>query len=133
MILQYRGSKNNWCYEEANTIIWANVNVKEAINKYRVGGEKYAQRKFELENNPMNARETSLKFSCDMHNEVNELIKKETNCANDIIYLIGDLIFTEMDNVCVVTLQDKNKLITYVFNSGVYILNNSGGTVQKIA
>ena len=68
-----------------------------------------------------------------MQNAVNRLIQKETNCGDDIVYLIGNTRFDQMENVCVVTLRDKNKDITYVFEKDVYILNNSGTTVQKIA
>jgi len=133
MILQYKGSKNNWCYEESNTIIWSNVWVGDITKDYREGNkyDEYLKEQMKLQGEEL--KQLNIIYARRMLDEVNELIKKETNCADDIVYLIGDLIFTEMDNICVVTLKDKNKYCTYVFNSGVYILNNSGGTVQKIA
>lgn len=139
MILQYKGFNNNWCYEEANTIVWSNVWVGKETRDYRNGGcrsilfEKDMQKhRGTTEHNEIYAPK-KLAYVNEMHKAVDKLIQKETNCADEIIYLIGDKKFDELENVCVVTLKDKMKYITYVFTEGVYILNNSGGTVQKIA
>lgn len=43
MILQYKGFNNNWCYEEAETIIFANVWVGKETKDYRRGGVRYDQ------------------------------------------------------------------------------------------
>ena len=124
MILQYKGYNNNWCYEEANTIIWANICVGRITQDYK-------EKKINLNQNVDSTQE--MHNVQEMHKAVNELIQSETNCDSDIIYLIGNKSFSDLDNICVVTLKDKMKYITYVFIEGVYILNNSGGTVQKIA
>ena len=63
---------------------------------------------------------------------VDRLIREETHCGDEIVYHI-DKPFDQMDNVIVVTLNDKNKNITYVFESGVFLLNSKGQTVQKLA
>lgn len=59
-------------------------------------------------------------------------VHEETGCGDEIIYHINGR-FDNMENVCVVSLKDRNKLTTHVFESGVYLLNNRGQTVQKIA
>lgn len=135
MILQYKGFKNNWCYEEANTICWANANVDCVLDKYRPNGEKYLQREVDREASHHHVREVDLKYSHDMLNDVNAYLKEKTGCADEIVYLINSngTPFIDMHDICVVTLKDKDKYSTYVFEKGVYILNNSGKTVQKIA
>lgn len=157
MILQYKGFNNNWCYEEANTITWANVWVGKETREYREDSQRYiaclksrkdfylkrqAQcrgRKFESTEYQEFLRakqdfdEASLKYVKEMHQAVDRLIKGETHCSDDIVYLIGNTPFDQLENVCVVMLRDKNKDVTYVFEKGVYILNNSGTTVQRIA
>ncbi len=133
MILQYKGFKNNWCYEEANTITWANVWVGKETRDYRKNGVRYNL--YIKDRDKLRGQciaELDLKYVKEMHEAVDRLIKKETNCSDNIIYLIGDKRFDELENVCVVTLKDKDKYTTYVFVEGVYLLNNSGGTVQKI-
>ena len=119
MILEYRGFNNNWCFIEAQTIISSNVFVGDVVSKakktsYTDDGQALA-----------NAKE--------MMEAVNAFIQKETGCGDEIIYLLGDIPFDEMRNICVVTLNDKNLNTTYVFDGGVYLLNNSGKTVQKLA
>lgn len=139
MILQYKGFNNNWCYEEANSIVWANVWVGKETRDYRSGGcrfdlfEKEMQKHRGIKEEKDFYASKKLTYVNEMHNAVNKLIQKETNCSDEIIYLVGEKSFDQLENVCVVTLKDKTKYITYVFESGVYILNNSGGTVQKIA
>lgn len=134
MILQYKGFNNNWCYEEAETIIFANVWVGKETRDYREGGDRYKLhteklQEFMTEEERNNLR---LKYAQEMHNAVDRLIKQETNCYDNIVYHIEGS-FDKMENVCVVTLIDKNKTNTYVFEYGVYLLNNRGQTVQKIA
>lgn len=134
MILQYKGFKNNWCYEEANIISWANVDVSFITEQYREKGTKYVE--YRTTDKGTLGRDKyflDLEYVKKLQDEVDTLIKHETNCADDIIYLIGDVRFQDMDKATVVTLKDKNKYVTYVFIDGVYILNNSGSTVQKIA
>ena len=73
-----------------------------------------------------------LDYIAEMHEAVDRLIREETHCGDEIVYHI-DKPFDQMDNVIVVTLNDKNKNITYVFESGVFLLNSKGQTVQKLA
>jgi len=134
MILQYKGFNNNWCYEQANTIVWSNVWVGKETRDYRQGGVRYNLHQAESKDDLGRGIITSdLKYIEEIHKAVDHLIKEETKCADEIVYLVGDKLFVNLENVCVVTLQDKSKYITYVFEKGVYILNDSGGTVQKIA
>jgi len=142
MILQYRGFNNNWCFEEAETIIYANVWVGKETKDYREDGVRWkihqeecfkAKTEDELD-------ELHLKYVQEMHNAVDKLIKEETHCSNDIIYNIN-CTFDKLEDVCVVTLIDKSKIITRVFNvvdiinedhKDVYLLNNRGQTVQRL-
>ena len=134
MILQYKGFNNNWCYEEAETITFANVYVGIETRDYRVGGARhklYEEESQKCETEEM--RETlRLKFIDELHRAVNRLIKKETNCCDDIAYHIDDP-FESMENITVVTLTDKHKSVTRVFKNGAYLLNSRGQTVQRIA
>ena len=118
MILQYKGFNNNWTYEEADTITYAVVGIVEVTKKYRRDGSTDSE--YELKRVKM------------MHDDVDKFIDQETHCGDEIIYHI-DKPFSEMDNVTVVMLRDKNKNITRVFDKGVYLLNNKGQTVQRLA
>lgn len=117
MILQYKGFNNNWTYEEADTITYAVVYVGEVTRKYRCDRSNDSD---------------ALKRAKMMHDEVDKLIDQETHCGDEIVYHI-DKPFSEMENVTVVMLRDRNKNITRVFDSGVYLLNNKGQTVQRLA
>ena len=134
MILQYKGFNNNWCYEEAETIVFANVWVGKETRDYRKDGVRYNLHTEKLQKCGSEEERESLrlKYVQEMHNAVDKLIKEETNCYDNIVYHI-DGRFDDMENVSVVTLMDKNKTITYVFENGVYLLNNRGQTVQRIA
>ena len=125
MILQYKGYNNNWVYEEADIITQAVVWVGKETRDYRKGGIRYEHKK--------NSNQDDLAYVREMHEAVDRLIKEETHCNSDeIVYHINSS-FDQMENVTVVTLSDKNKNITRVFESGVYLLNNKGQTVQKLA
>lgn len=68
-----------------------------------------------------------------MRRAVEKLIKEATNCRDEIVFFEDK--FEEMENVCVVTLERLERPITYVFgreDNVVYLLNNSGKTVQRI-
>lgn len=132
MILQYKGFNNNWVYEEAETVTYAVVWVGKETRDYREGGERY-KRKYSKEYiKGLTPEEIDLAYVTEMHKAVDRLIQKETCCADEIAYHI-DKPFEQMENVTVVTLSDKNKYITRVFDSGVYLLNSKGQTVQKLA
>ena len=136
MILQYKGFNNNWCYTEAETIVWANVWVGKETRDYRKNGARWKLHQEELSKctTEEEKQNLQLKYAKEMHEAINKLIQKETQCYKDIIFHVN-CPFDEMENVCVVSLMDKNQAIpvTNVFDNGVYLLNNHGQTVQRIA
>lgn len=132
MILQYKGFNNNWIYEEADTITSATVWVGKETRDYRKGGLRHSLKYSENYMRGRSKEEVDLAFIKELHKMVDILIKKETHCSDEIVYHI-DKPFDEMENVVVVTLRDRNKCITRVFESGVYLLNDKGQTVQKLA
>ena len=137
MILQYKGFNNNWVYEEAEVITSAVVWVGKETRDYRKGGIRYEKKYEELYSNNKTPEQSDLDkvdldYVAEMHKAVDILIQGETHCGDEIVYHI-DKPFDQMENVIVVTLNDKNKNVTYVFESGVYLLNNKGQTVQKLA
>ena len=133
MILQYKGFNNNWVYEEADTITYATVWVGKETREYREGSNRHKNKYENLHGREI--AEADLAYAKEMHEAVDRLIKKETHCCDDITYHIAPTRFDEMENVVVVTLQDKHKYVTRVFNpdGGVYLLNSRGQTVQKLA
>ena len=116
MILQYRGYKNNWCYEEAERISHADVYVGDVIKEYSS----------KIYNDDLEKVKA-------IHDAVDEHLKKETGCCDtEIIYHVEK--FSDMKNVSVVMLDDKNKHITRVFyKNTAYLLNNRGQTIQKLS
>ena len=136
MVLQYKGFNNNWCYTEAETIVWANVWVGKETRDYRKDGIRWKKHQEELKqcNDANEDSSLRLRYAQELQNAVNKLIKDETNCYDDIIYHI-DGRFDDMENVCVVSLMDKNMSNPYtcVFNKPVYLLNNHGQTVQRLS
>ena len=132
MILQYKGFNNNWCYEEADTITSAVVWVGKETRDYRDGGIRHSLKYSEDYMRGRSKEEVDLAYVKELHEAVDRLIKGETHCCDDIVYHI-DKPFDQMENVTVVSLTDKNKNITRVFENGVYLLNSKGQTVQKLA
>ena len=133
MILQFKGINNTWSYEEADIITYTYLNVDEITKKYR---NNLDVSKSELISE-VGKREYDLSRVRNMQLEVDDYICRQTNAAN-IIYNIGELPFSEMTNILVVMLDDKNKHITRVFDTtnadtSVYLLNGKGQTVQKLA
>ena len=137
MILQYKGFNNNWVYEEAEVITSAVVWVGKETRDYRKGGVRYEKKYSELYKDGKTPEQSDLNkvdldYVAEMHKAVDRLIREETHCGDEIVYHI-DKPFDQMENVTVVTLNDKNKNVTRVFESGVYLLNSKGQTVQKLA
>lgn len=130
MVLQYKGFNNNWVYEEAETVTSAVVWVGKETRDYRKGGIRYEKKYENLHGREIG--EVDLSYVKEMHDAVDRLIKEETHCGDEIVYHI-DKPFDQMENVTVVTLNDKNKNVTRVFESGVYLLNGKGQTIQKLA
>lgn len=115
MILQYKGFRNNWTYEEAENITISTVEVTKLCK---------------IEGN------IDIKLEISEIKELSEKIEQEireaTNCAN-IVYITEQPIY-ELGYVKVAMLCSKNKEVTYVFDmqKEVYLLNDSGKTVRKI-
>lgn len=130
MVLQYKGFNNNWVYEEAETVTSAVVWVGKETRDYRKGGIRHEKKYENLHGREVD--EVDLSYVKEMHEAVDRLIKEETHCGDEIVYHI-DKPFDQMENVTVVTLNDKNKNVTRVFESGVYLLNGKGQTIQKLA
>ena len=130
MVLQYKGFNNNWVYEEAEVITSAVVWVGKETRDYRKGGIRYEKKYENLYGREIS--EADLAYIKEMHEAVDRLIREETHCGDEIVYHI-DKPFDQMENVIVVTLNDKNKNVTRVFESGVYLLNSKGQTIQKLA
>ena len=130
MILKYKGFNNNWTYEEAEIITHAVVWVGKETRDYH-DFLKYSEEHMR----GYTKEEVDLVLMREMHEAVDRLIKEETHCCDDIVYHIGPTRFDELENVVVITLQDKNKYVTRVFNpdGDVYLLNSEGQTVQKLA
>ena len=125
MVLQYKGFNNNWVYEEAETV-WVGKETRD----YRKGGIRYEKKYENLHGREVG--EIDLSYVKEMHEAVDRLIREETHCGDEIVYHI-DKPFDQMENVTVVTLNDRNKNVTRVFESGVYLLNGKGQTIQKLA
>lgn len=117
MILQYKGFNNNWCYEEADTITSAVVYVGEVAESYRKKKNEYKD---------------EILYADEVSKAVHELIIRETCCEDNIAFHTGNPL-DQLGNVVVVTLNDRNKNVTRVFENGVYLLNSSGQTVQRLA
>lgn len=116
MILQYRGYKNNWCYEEAERVSSAFVNVDKIIKeaKAQATGDPLEQ----------------YKFVCDA---VFDHIDEELGSFDSEKIFHCDKMLYDLTSVCAVMLEDKNKNITRIFSdTDVYLLNSKGQTVQKI-
>jgi len=139
MILQYKGIGNNWCYEEAERIICATVDVSKETKDYRVGGVRYKIHQDEIkEKLGFDKSECDLSYVREMHNAVDNVIRKETSSCTDIVYIIGKTPFDQLESVSVVMLEGKDVHATYVFDSThsrectVYLLNSNGGTVLRV-
>lgn len=125
MILQYQGYKNNWCYEEADTVSHANVYLGDVT---KISSEKPTM---------------TLEEARNLEDNIINKIVKETHFSNDIHFHVGDLIMARLKNVCCVEVQNKGKPpYTRVFSSSVdypkenrihaFILNNDGKTVVRL-
>lgn len=130
MVLQYKGFNNNWVYEEAETVTSAVVWVGKETRDYRKGGIRYEKKYENLHGREVD--EVDLSYAKEMREAVDRLIREETHCGDEIVYHI-DKPFDQMENVTVVTLNDRNKNVTRVFENGVYLLNGKGQTIQKLA
>ena len=130
MVLQYKGFNNNWVYEEAETVTSAVVWVGKETRDYRKGGIRYEKKYENLHGREVG--EIDLSYVKEMHEAVDRHIREETHCGDEIVYHI-DKPFDQMENVTVVTLNDRNKNVTRIFESGVYLLNGKGQTIQKLA
>ena len=111
MILQYKFFKDT-CYEYAETISFSNIYIGDIIDKYS------------------KCYDNNIEKLKAIHNDIEILIKKETDACEEIVYHIDDIINTK--NICVVTLRDDNKYISRVFDNTAYLLNDKGQIVKKL-
>lgn len=113
MILQYKGFKNNWTYEEADSITVSTMRITEAEIH-----EEDSEKELEV------IREIS--------KQIHKEIQDETHC-NNITWITEKPVYS-LGFVKVAILRDKNKEVTYVFDAfkEVYLLSNSGKTVKRI-
>lgn len=114
MILQFRGYKNNWVYEYAESIAISTVEITKAD--------------IHTEDN-----EEELSIIKDISSKIEQEIKDATSCGKDIVY-ITDKLPHELGYVKVAVLANENKHIAYVFdtNREVYLLNDNGKTVRRV-
>lgn len=112
MILQFKGMKENWVYEEAETI---------EIAKFKVSGLKNCD---DEKIDPKETRETAKKIEQEV---------LENTIGSEIVFLLGKPIY-KASSVKAATLCKNNKKITYVFDieREVYLLNGDGKTVRKV-
>ena len=129
MILQYKGFNNNWTYIYADEITFARVYIGKESNDYVKGGLRY---KFYLEENNSDPYQ-DLHYIQEGYNAIDEIIKKETHCDDDIIWVTGEKDRFKLQNICVVMISSKNIVRTYAFDNGAYMLNDSGKTVMRLA
>ena len=112
MILQYKGFKDNWVYEEAESIAISTVEITKV--------------KFDT------YKKDNLHEMESVRRTIDKEISDATQCS-DIVYIINKPIF-ELGYVKVAILTEQNKRLAYVFdvNREAYLLNNSGKTVRRI-
>ena len=131
MILQYKGFNNVWIYEEAEIISYSVVYVGDITAQYREDGSAYKDSNAKSEDE---YSEFCLKLVSKMHKQVDKKIIEETHFPDEIVYHV-DVPFNQLENVTVVSMRGKNKYVTRVFENGggVYLLNGTGQTVQRLA
>lgn len=114
MILQFRGYKNNWVYEYAESIAISTVEITKA--------EIHAE----------DAKE-ELTIAKNISSKIEQEIKEQTGCGKDIVYITYKPLY-ELGYVKVAVLADENKHIAYVFDTDreVYLLNDNGKTVRRV-
>lgn len=117
MILQFKTIYNNSTYEEADSISYKYITLKDMIDDYK-------KCRYMSKNNMVDA--------------IIDYIKKQSWSSN-IIFNIGALDFMDMNQIVIVTLESKDKRYTRVFdasyrdkNTSVYILNSNGKTIHKL-
>lgn len=114
MILQFRGYKNNWVYEYAESVAISTVEVTRA--------DIHAE-----------DSEEELRIIKNISSKIEQEIKDETGCGKDIVYITDKALY-ELGHVKVAVLADEDKHIAYVFDIGreVYLLNDNGKTVRRV-
>ena len=128
MILQYKGYNNNWTYIYADEITFANVYIGKESNDYVKDGLRY---NYYLEENNKDPYKDS-HYIQEGYNAIDKIIKNETHCDDNIIWVIDEKDRFKLQNVCVVMISSKNIIRTYVFDSGAYMLNDSGKTIMRL-
>lgn len=114
MILQFRGCKNNWVYEYAESIAISTVEITKAEIHEEDSKEELAAIK-------------------NISSEIEQEIKDETGCGKDIVFITNKPLY-ELGYVKVAVLTDENKHIAYAFDTDreAYLLNDNGKTVRRV-
>ena len=117
MILQYKGYKHNWVYEEADRIVSTRLNLNDVL------GDLTKRKK------NMNLEEIK-----DENKIIEEYIRNETGDLNgEIDYLLGDnMTNSDLEVITVVMLKDNIYVFDGLSTKEVYLLNNSGKTIAKL-
>ena len=129
MILEYKGFNNNWTYIYADEITFARVYIGKESNDYVKDGLRY---NFYLKENNSDPYQ-DVHYIQEGYNAIDEIIKKETHCDDDIIWVTDEKDRFKLQNICVVMISSKNIVRTYAFDNGAYMLNDSGKTVMRLA
>lgn len=129
MILQYKGFNNNWTYIYADEITFAIVYIGKESDDYVKDGLRY---KYYLEENGADPYK-DIHYIQEGYNAIDAIIKKETHCDDDIIWVTDEKDRFKLQNICVVMISSKNIIRTYAFDNGAYMLNDSGKTVMRLA
>ena len=128
MILEYGKLKeNNMTYTEAEDI---NIAIVNGVNN--VIKDFYSNRK------EAHTDKEKLYTANFLHKTVNSYIKSKVDCADEIIYHIGEKPFDKMTSILVVNLLSRGiPMRTYVFDKcvdseiSVFLLNNNGKTINR--
>ena len=118
MVLQYRGWKNNWNYEEAEQISSGYVDLRNIIKE--TASKDYGD---------------SLEKYQAVQDAIFDYIDEEIGSfeAKKILHTEEHLM--DLNIVVVVVLEDSNKRIARIFSADtdIYLLNSRGQTVQKLS
>jgi len=134
MILQYEGHNNsygkNWCYTEADTIIYTFINVGSVVKEINA---KYTPLLNQHLGQTVETNELNYRRMTELKVEMDSYIFRETNCDLNNIEYISSYSPDQFTRVCIVQLMRKDNPVTYVFYElDAYLLNNSGKTIQRL-
>lgn len=102
MTIKFRGLNKNWCFVEADEVVYTMINTqfpncKEGADKYKL---------------------------------LEKRIKEEALMYSESVRFVNDIFDKPM--VAVAHLRNKNETRIYVFGSEAYLLNTEGKTIEKL-